>query len=508
MTKKGSLSLNLLANVASFAMNLLVGIFFTPYLVRKLGIEAYGIIPLTTTICSYITVVTLVLNASVARFVTVALEQNKEEEANQYFNTSYFGGLVIAAVLLIPCSFLIYYSNYLFNIPNGIEADAKWLIAFSAAMILVSVVSTPFEVASFCKNRFDIRNSINIIGLLIRVGLVVLMFNVSIPSIFQVGVGIFLASIFSLLASISMWKKLTPILTIRYQDVSLRCLKHLTHSGGWLCISQLGTLLLLSIDLILVNRLFGASQGGKYATLLQWSILLRTLALTLAGVLSPSIISFYAKNEIEEMIKYSRSAVKYLGLFIALPIGLISGLSSPILQVWLGSDFVTLSPLLTLMTAPLCINLGYIPLHNISTATNNVKLPGIVQVVAGLCNLVLAIFLAEKFNWGMYGIAAAGIIVLTLRNVVFTPLYAARIIGKSYKTFLQELLPITTITSVLTYICWSVSNRVDLASLTKLMLFSSLISLSYFVIIWLFFLDSNEKKYLLLKIPISRYRSW
>ena len=67
------------------------------------------------------------------------------------------------------------------------------------------------------------------------------------------------------------------------------------------------------------------------------------------------------------------------------------------------AGFVEQAPLLSLMTAPLCLNLGYSPLHNISTATNKVKIPGLVQILSGLANLFLAILFSVHRGLGLYG---------------------------------------------------------------------------------------------------------
>ena len=45
MVRKQQL-INLLSNFANLFTNILLGLFFTPYLVKTLGIAAYGVLPL------------------------------------------------------------------------------------------------------------------------------------------------------------------------------------------------------------------------------------------------------------------------------------------------------------------------------------------------------------------------------------------------------------------------------------------------------------------------------
>ena len=79
----------------------------------------------------------------------------------------------------------------------------------------------------------------------------------------------------------------------------MQTLKKLLGTGGWIVVNQIGTLLYLSIDLIVVNRVGGAVAGGRYAAVMQWSTLLRTIAGTIAGVFAPTILYHYAGNNIK-----------------------------------------------------------------------------------------------------------------------------------------------------------------------------------------------------------------
>lgn len=501
---KNRLSRNILANITGFSLSVLVGIFFTPYLVRHLGVAGYGVIPLATTLSSYLTVVTLVVNGAVGRYITYSLQQNDVSTANRYFNTALFSSLIFVALLAGPSVWLTTLSDKIFNLPAGYENQVRWLISATVGMVLVSVVSCPFEVASFCKNRFDIRNLVTISATVIRIGVVVVLFTLTAPQIVHVGWGIVIAALVSFLASVMIWFRLTPELFISRKCFDVSCLRGLAGTGGWIMVSQVGTMLLLSIDLLVVNRMFGAEAGGRYATLLQWSILLRSLALTLAGVLAPTIISLYARHEIDELVDYSRRMVKVLGLFMALPVGFICGLSRPLLEVWVGADFVPLAPLLSLMVAPLCINLAYVPLHNISQATNKVRIPGIVQVAAGLINLALAIVLAGPLGWGMCGVAAAGVTVLTFRNVIFTPIYCARIIDRGSGTFMKGLLPISGITALIALVCWLTASCLDLTSWPRLIGFGLALSLAYGAIVWSVAFSGAGKQLNLKKVLAGR----
>ncbi|MCR4337043.1 MAG: oligosaccharide flippase family protein, partial [Candidatus Omnitrophica bacterium] len=403
---KSQFAINLASNVAFFAISVVTSIWFIPYLIHHLGVATYGLIPLATTVTSYMTIITFALNIAVGRYMTIALEKSNDQEANRIFNTAFWGSAIIAGILLVPGIFLIVYANHFFQIPVGLEAEVRWLFAFAVAAFLITTIGSAFEMTSYCRNRFDLRNLVHIANLLTRIGSVVVFFHFSTANLFYVGLGIFLASLINLMGAILVSKRLLPFLAVRWEDFNLQVLKEMSGTGIWIFISQIGTLLILSIDLVVANRLLGAESTGQYASVMQWSALLRNFAMVIAGVFGPTIVAYYAQRNFEELVRYARKSVKFVGLTIALPVGLICGFSKPLLYVWLGPDFVSLALLLVIMTFHLCLNLGYLPLHQISMATNSVKWPAIMQIIVGILNLGLAIFLAKI--WGLYGIALAG----------------------------------------------------------------------------------------------------
>jgi membrane protein EpsK len=247
--------------------------------------------------------------------------------------------------------------------------------------------------------------------------------------------------------SIWLWRRLTPTLRIALRDFDWAVLKTLTTTGGWVIVNQLGAFLYLGIDLLLANRLFGAELGGKYAAVLALPILIQTLGSTIGIVFAPTVTFYYARKDIDGLVTYLHRAIKCVGLMLALPIGLMCAFSKPLLYLWLGPAFGEWSPLLFLMAAHLCINMAIHPLLGLQLTTNRMKVPGTVTLILGVGNLGLALLLAGPMQWGLYGIAAAGAITMTLKHALFTPLYAAHILSRPGFTFLREMTPILFVTA-------------------------------------------------------------
>src|SRR5436305_6712049 len=159
--------------------------------------------------------ITLALNSAVSRYLTIALEKEDHSRANLIFNTSFWGSLALTVVLLVPAALGVIYLDRLINIPVGFSVEARWLFVGTAAAFLLNEIKTPFDVSSFSRNRFDLRNLVAISELLTRVGLVVLLFYVVQPRVSFVGFAILCGTGVSTAGAIWLWKVLTPTLRVR-----------------------------------------------------------------------------------------------------------------------------------------------------------------------------------------------------------------------------------------------------------------------------------------------------
>lgn len=149
--------------------------------------------------------------------------------------------------------------------------------------------------------------------------------------------------------------------------------KRLTSFSGWILFDQIGSILFLKTDLILVNSLSGSKANGEYSIATQFSDLLRSLAGLVAGSLGPMMVILYEEKKLEELTSLTITFVKFLSLTIAIPIIILCVYSKEILELWLGSGFVFLSPLICIVTLPLIINLGTLPILSINIAVKKFK---------------------------------------------------------------------------------------------------------------------------------------
>ena len=78
MEGKKSISINFIASMIVFAINLGISFFLTPFVTKRIGTEAYGFVSLANNFVNYATLITIALNSMSGRFVSVAIHQGKK----------------------------------------------------------------------------------------------------------------------------------------------------------------------------------------------------------------------------------------------------------------------------------------------------------------------------------------------------------------------------------------------------------------------------------------------
>jgi len=217
------------------------------------------------------------------------------------------------------------------------------------------------------------------------------------------------------------------------------------------------------------------------------------------------MFQIYARGDLDGLAEYLNRAIKFVGLVIALPIGLICGFSGPLLNLWLGPSFRNLGVLLFVMCVHLCINLALYPLYAVPLAANRVKIPGLVTLGVGLGNLALALLLTRVFGWGLYGLAGAGAIMLTARHLLFTPLYSAHILNQRYYIFYRHLLSMALAASGVIGTCWLIEWLWPISNWLQLTMSGLSVCILYASLVFLFL--SPEERLVLKRAILDSRRS-
>ena len=485
---------NIFANTTFFLIETLISLWYTPFLLQQLGSELFSFIPLANSVTNYFSIIMRSLNISIRRYITIELEKGNTDQANKIFNTNLVITLLLISVAIPVGVVLVILAPVIFTIPSGQEKNVQILFVGVIAAFLLSTYRMIFSLATFAKNRFDLRNLVALGARITQVLIILGLFSLERPSLIHIGLGAAGATLFNLAGDYYLWRLLLPTLKVRWREFSHKNLILVFNTGIWTFFYQAGFILFLNVDMLVANSTLDLKLAGKYGALLVIPKNLRIMSVAISSVWGPSILSKYSQSDFQGMDKIVRVSIKVTGLVLALVVGLGCGLANPFLSMWLGPDFQPMTWVLRLMIFPLSTNLIVGPFFNIHISFDKLKKPALIATILGISNLLLAILLTPQY--GTMGLVTAGTLTLTFYYSIYAPIYAAKLMGLPWTHYLQRLGTITLATLGVTLVSFFLDKTIPLTSYFSLIFSGGLVSLVYLILAYFLGLNETEKIFL------------
>lgn len=331
-------------------------VFTTPFVLHRLGVDAYGILSIVTIVAGYLAFLDLGLNVAVIRFIAAHDAKGETEEIVRVTQTALFVFLVMATVTAPALLFLCGSFARLLRVPDNLQADAVLALRLGAISFCVNLVMGVFWAVPRALQRFDIVNLLNVvIGTLQIAGTVVLLAcGMGLLSVVVWGC---LLSGLSLLIYVVVAKRLFPALRIlpRFDAEKFR---ELFKFSGYVMASNFTGVASAQSEKLILGGLAPIAQVTYYAV--PFNLASRVLTLipsNLFGVLFPAF-SAMAATEKQETIRqaYSRA---FRVIFVAVaPVSILMGVfGADLLRLWIDDDMARFGgPVLAVLAGAVLIN--------------------------------------------------------------------------------------------------------------------------------------------------------
>lgn len=436
------LASNLFFNIISFAISACIAFFFTPYLISAIGKEAFGFYPLAINIAGYSAIFTVALNSMGGRFIVMRYYDNDKDGANRYFNSVFVGNIILTSILAVPAAIVTIFIDQVLDVPQTLLSDVRSLFAFTFLASLLGISGSVFGVATFVKNRVDMASSRTALLNLFQVILLVGLFTLFTPSIRLIGYALFIIALISFGVNINFTRKLTPELSFApFYYYKRSVLVAVVSSGFWNSFNQLSVVLMTQLDLLITNIFISASATGDYSVAKTVPILVQSFIGSIAAVFMPQFTILYAQNKTTQLSDEINKSVKLLGVFISLPIGFLLVFGDVFFSLWVPAlDAVSLHRLSMLTLIPMIVTGTINTVYNVYTVTNNLKVPALVWFVLGVLQTAVVFVVLKTTDLGIWAIPIVALVATLGRNLIFTPLYAAKCLQLPWHTFYKGIL--------------------------------------------------------------------
>ena len=436
MGNKKQLSINLIANMASYSVNIIISFFLTPYLIRVLGKEAYSFYPIANNFVQYMGIVTTALNSMASRFITIEISKKNIAQANIYYSSVFHANILLSAILLVPMSLAVVFLEKLLNIPVDLILSIKVLFVLVFISMLINIVTSVFSVAVFAKNRIDLRSLADVIHAILKLVLYLVCFYLFVPNIIYVGVTAVVLAIVTFLMHLRYTKILLPEVEISPKYFQAVAVKEMLSSGVWNSVNQIGSALMFSLSIVYCNVLIGADAGGEYSIIQTIPNFINGIISTLAAVFIPSATQTYATKTIDEVVSEIKMSQRVMGIITNVPIVVFLVIGVDFYRLWVpGEDSMRLH-ILSALTIFHLLFIGVTwTIANLNTVLNRVKVPALYLLGSGIANFVLVMLLHRYTDMGIYAIPLSSAVILLVWSAVFIPIYPCVVLKLKWNTF-------------------------------------------------------------------------
>ena len=204
-------------------------------------------------------------NSMAARFITVEYVKKNYKKANLYYNSVFWGNLIVVAVLLLPATYFIVHLENMIDVSSNLIWDVKILFSFIFFNFFITTGAPNWECGTYISNRLDRQYIPNMIVAIFRCIFLFLIFAICVPHVWYVGLSASIVTVIMLAVNGYNTHKLTPELKVKIRqerECSWKVIKELVGAGIWNSISSVGNILLSGLDLIICNVMLGATQMG------------------------------------------------------------------------------------------------------------------------------------------------------------------------------------------------------------------------------------------------------
>lgn len=434
----GRIARNTIANWVGVAVNALILILLTPYVVSVLGDERFGIYAIATQTLVYVNLLTLGLRGSVVRFASRDIAAKAPESLNRTLSAAAAMYVVLGITGAIACGALGLVVPGFFDMDPGTTQEVHWLFAAMGAHFFLSLFGLTYNAVLVGYQRYELLNLGNILRDVSKAVLIVGVFTLGWRSLGGVGLSLAGAEVLALAYFFWAATRLQRGLRIRPGVGTGSAARKLLSFGLWNALVQIGNVITFATPIFVVGRTLGMDQVVFYAVPFMLVNRLRIGVVGLASTFAPVAAATLASGDRamfrELLVGGTRAAAA-----LCFPLGaVLLILCRPFLGIWMGEEYAWSWVVLGVLMISMFGRISQAPTLHILIGGGRIRGLAYIQMASAVATLALTILFATKTNWGVVGVAAGVTIPLFISHSVLLPCYAARQAEMNPMTYLRR----------------------------------------------------------------------
>jgi len=434
--EKGQIIRNISSSWFSLGINIVTGIFLSPFILHHLGDTAFGVWVLIFSVTGYYGLFDLGIRSSVVRYVSKFTATEEDEELAKVVNTSLFSYSCIGLASMVVTALLCLYVDRVFaKIPPEMIPTARWLLLMVGSSVALGFPLGIFGGFLEGLQRFYILNWTNVVSTLLRTALIVVVLNRGYGLLMVAFITIILPVIASILrAAIALHLRPVP-LSFRYVDRGT--FRRIAHYSSSTFLIMVAGRLKFKTDEIVIGTMLSAAAVTYFNIGNRIVDYAGQVVTTLAQVFVPMSSQSEAKGDMNRLRKIFVVGNRVCA-FIIFPIcATLLILGRSVIEVWVGKKYVATSyPVLVIMIIACTLWWSQSASGRVLFGMSKHGTWAKITLIEGVANLILSIILVRPF--GIIGDAFGTAIPLACSTILFMPRHVSKLLGIRLTTYLRE----------------------------------------------------------------------
>lgn len=490
--KINQLKLGAILSYIVIALNMVIGIAYTPLLMRMLGQSEYGLYSLVASIISYLTVLDLGFGNAIIIYTARFRAKNQVEEERRLYGMFLIIYTIIGVVAAIGGIILYFNVENLFGQTMTYE---EIQIAKKMMLILTFNLAITFPFSIFgniitAYEKFIFSKIVKILQIILVPCIMIPLLFMGCRSITMVMVttGV---NVFCLLLNARACIKVLKI-KIDFKKFNIPLLKEIFVYSFFIFLNQIIDKVNWSLDQFILGSVAGTTVVAIYSAAGQLNTMYLSFSTAISNVMLPKVTKMEANNASNKeftniFIKTGRIQFAIMGLILT---GFLL-FGKTFIDIWAGEgykDAYYIACILMIpVTVPLIQNIGL----SILQAKNKHKFRTMVFFAIAVLNIFLSITLAKLY--GGIGTAIGTAISLVLGQIITLNIYYHKVIHIDMIKFWKSIL-IMAIPVVLSYMFgFSVIVLFNITGIIPMIIMAGIYVIVYITFMWLMGLNKYEE---------------
>lgn len=492
--KKSQLKTGIVLNYVNIILGNLIPVFYTPIMLSLLGQKEYGLYKLSSSVTSYLSLISLGIGSAVVRYLIKAREEEGKEAEERVL------GLFMVIFQIIAAAALLIGTNLAFNLglfygkslSTAELSRMKILVLIMVCNTALSFSQTPYTSVVSAHEEFIFLQCANILTTCVGpiVNLIALFLGYA-------SIGMAVSSLLiGLICRLAYYAYVKKHMHIRanYGNLPTHLLKEILSFSLWIFISNVVAQLYNATDTVMIGMVPSLATTGVAVYNIGgiFNNIISSLTIGISSLLTPKANRMvFQKATNSELTDLTVRVGRIQALIMALVVSGFIAFGKPFIFFYAGEEYLDSYWVAVLVMLPNMIPLVQSMCLSILVAQNKHRFRSIVYLGMAILN-VIGTWILMKYM-GVIGAALMSGIALIIGNGFIMNWYYQNRTGLDMIRFWKEIGKILMVPTVMCILTLVLSKYIDFYRISTLALGIVLYSLIYCTINWLFILNDYEK---------------